>query len=146
MKKVGRLGYLTELKTCFPYPCPFTCWRFPISGGDPTFPGCAQASPVTLSLPSPLGGYAEAVTSPGCLSVPSCCITTAVSSPSRTSDREDRKSTANSFIKTNCTGIAALNNILARGYPTETGCSAITPLQLLGYGQAGTGSALGASA
>lgn len=49
-----------------------------------------------VSSPSP-GGSAEAVTSPGCLSLPSCCITTAASSSSSTSDRGDRKPTANSL-------------------------------------------------
>lgn len=67
-------------------------------GGGPTIPGCTLASPIITLSPSPLGGYAEAVTSPGCLSVPSCCITTAVSSSSSTSDRGDRISTANSLI------------------------------------------------
>lgn len=54
-------------------------------GGAPA-PWFHQSSPIiTLLSPSPLGGYAEAVTSPGCLALPSCCITTAVSSSS--SDR-----------------------------------------------------------
>ncbi len=103
---LGEFRSLT--KTCMFQPRPFTWLVSPKNWGGGPPPSLdapwhhpSPCHPLLTHHPPPsgLGGYAEAVTSPGCLSVPSCCITTAVSSSSSSGDRGDRISTANSLIK-----------------------------------------------